>query len=62
VHHSVAAKTLVKKNSPFTKRTAKVGSFKIISKTFFVISDRKGQLINKLYAVKFLLQFFHIST
>jgi hypothetical protein len=36
-----------KKCSPFTKRTAKVGTFKIISKTFLRFAGRKAHLISK---------------
>jgi hypothetical protein len=36
-----------KKSSPFTKRTAKVGRFKIISKTFFKIPGKKSAIYYK---------------
>jgi len=36
-----------KKSSPFTKRTAKVGRFKIISKTFFKITGKKSTIYYK---------------
>jgi hypothetical protein len=36
-----------KKSSPFTKRTAKVGRFKIISKTFFKIPGKKSTIYYK---------------
>jgi len=35
---------MYKKSNPFTKRTAKVRRFKIRSKTFFKISEKKSTI------------------